>query len=134
MQGMSGQNEGSWRAGEPAAWDGVPTAPYDSSDELSLSGGSEDDVYISARWRQRMGQAAGTAPPAPWGGAFPGGGSGVRPRSVAAAAVPADGGRLVRPAGRGRVGVNIRPGSGTPTWMRALLAVFPWLRSWGGFI
>lgn len=53
----------------------------------------------------------------------------------AAAASPGQAGRLVRPAGKGRVGVDIGgERDTTPLLLRPLFALIPFLRFWGGFL
>lgn len=42
--------------------------------------------------------------------------------------------RVVRNAGIGRVGIDVESSSAMPGWLRIVCTMFPFLRSWGGFI
>ncbi|GAB4816566.1 hypothetical protein N2152v2_003612 [Parachlorella kessleri] len=55
------------------------------------------------------------------------------PRGVATAAT-AGGGRVIRPAGRGRVGIDLDPQQSPPGVLKTLFSVLPFLQSWGGFM
>jgi hypothetical protein len=106
----------------PAATPHEGPAPYSN-------GLSPIEPYLE-RWAAPAAWSA--APPSEALGAIRGGG-GQPMRAAAPAAV--GGGRVVRSAGRGRVGIDIDPrGTGPPFFIKALLSVLPFLRSWGGFM
>lgn len=115
-------------------------AAWPPADPLAGAGAWQGDAPAAAaervpaprRRRPIRRGGARSAPAAPAAEA----GSAEGQRAVAAwPARPQQAGRLVRPASKGRVGVDIgRERDTTPLLLRPIFALIPFLRYWGGFL